>query len=66
MRASSGKQALELLAELALRARPVALVLSDQRMPNMSGVEMPAAAPVAVPGVRGDACAVPAFARAVG
>ena len=40
MRASSGRQALELLAELALRARPVALVLSDQRMPNMSGVEM--------------------------
>ncbi|HWD76022.1 MAG TPA: FAD-dependent oxidoreductase [Solirubrobacteraceae bacterium] len=40
MRASSGKQALGLLAEVALRARPVALVLSDQRMPNMSGVEM--------------------------
>ena len=40
MRASSGQQALEILAQLALRARPVALVLSDQRMPNMSGVEM--------------------------
>lgn len=40
MRASSGEQALEILAELALRARPVALVLSDQRMPGMSGVQM--------------------------
>ncbi len=40
MRASSGAQALEVLAELALRARPVALVLSDQRMPGMSGVQM--------------------------
>ena len=40
MRASSGEQALEVLAELALRSRPVAMVLSDQRMPGMSGVEM--------------------------
>ena len=40
MRASSGEQALEVLAALALRARPVALVLSDQRMPSMSGVQM--------------------------
>ncbi len=40
MRASSGEQALEVLAELALRARPVALVLSDQRMPGLTGVQM--------------------------
>jgi thioredoxin reductase (NADPH) len=40
IRAASGEQALEVLAELALRARPVALIVSDQRMPNMSGVEM--------------------------
>jgi thioredoxin reductase (NADPH) len=40
MRAESGAQALEILAELALRVRPVALVLSDQRMPGMSGVQM--------------------------
>jgi thioredoxin reductase (NADPH) len=40
IRASSGQQALEVLAELALRARPVAVIVSDQRMPNMSGVEM--------------------------
>ncbi len=40
IRTSSGAQALEVLAELALRARPVALVVSDQKMPEMSGVEM--------------------------
>jgi thioredoxin reductase (NADPH) len=40
MRASSGAQALEVLAELALRARPVALIASDQRMPEMTGIEM--------------------------
>jgi thioredoxin reductase (NADPH) len=40
MRASSGEQALEVLAELALRAGPVAMVLSDQRMPGMTGVQL--------------------------
>ena len=40
VRAESGAQALEVLAELALRARPVALIATDQRMPGMSGVEM--------------------------
>ena len=40
IKATSGQEALEVLAELALRARPVALVLSDQRMPGMSGIEM--------------------------
>jgi thioredoxin reductase (NADPH) len=44
MRASSGAQALEVLAGLALRARPVALIASDQRMPDMSGTEMLVAA----------------------
>jgi thioredoxin reductase (NADPH) len=34
IRAGSGAQALEVLAELALRARPVALIVSDQRMPR--------------------------------
>src|SRR4051812_10667425 len=38
--ATSGDQALELLATLALRADPVALVLSDQRMPRMTGTEL--------------------------
>ncbi len=40
IRATSGAQALEVLAELALRARPVALIATDQRMPEMTGVEM--------------------------
>jgi thioredoxin reductase (NADPH) len=38
--ATSGEEALQLLAELALRDRPVALVASDQRMPRMTGIEV--------------------------
>ena len=38
--ATSGVQALEVLTELALRDRPVALVASDQRMPGMTGIEV--------------------------
>jgi len=38
--ASSAAQALSLLAELTLRDRSVALVASDQRMPEMTGIEM--------------------------
>ena len=33
-RATSGSDALALLAELALRDRPVALIVADQRMPG--------------------------------
>ncbi len=40
IKASSGAQALEVLAELALRARPVAAIVSDQRMPAMTGVQL--------------------------
>ena len=40
MRATSGPEALAMLAELALRDRAVALVVSDQRMPQMTGIEM--------------------------
>jgi thioredoxin reductase (NADPH) len=40
IRATSGAQALEVLAELALRVRPVALIATDQRMPEMTGIEM--------------------------
>ena len=40
VRASSGDEALEVLAELALRDRPVALVAIDQRMPRMTGIEV--------------------------
>ena len=45
VRASSGDEALEVLAELALRDRPVALVAVDQRMPRMTGIEMLAERP---------------------
>lgn len=40
VRASSGAQALEVVARLALRGEPVALIASDQRMPGMTGIEM--------------------------
>src|SRR5271165_3945183 len=38
MRASSGSAALSTLRELKARNNPVALLLADQRMPNMNGV----------------------------
>ncbi len=40
VRAESGDEALGVLAELALRSRPVALLVSDQRMPGMTGIEL--------------------------
>lgn len=40
VRSSSGAEALEVLKELALRDRPVAMVVTDQRMPGMTGIEM--------------------------
>jgi len=39
MRADSGRAALGVLEELKRRGDPVALLLADQRMPEMSGVE---------------------------
>ena len=39
LRAESGTAALQLLERLRLRGDPVALLLSDQRMPEMTGVE---------------------------
>ena len=39
VRADSGPSALEALREIALRGERVALLLADQRMPRMSGVE---------------------------
>jgi thioredoxin reductase (NADPH) len=39
MRAASGQAALDTLAQLKKREEPVALLLSDQRMPGMSGVD---------------------------
>ena len=40
MSATSGAAALGMMHELALRDRSVALVVSDQRMPEMTGIEM--------------------------
>ena len=40
VRATSGPQALEVVAKLALKGEPVALIASDQRMPEMTGIEM--------------------------
>jgi thioredoxin reductase (NADPH) len=39
VRATSGEEALAALRRLALRARSVALIASDQRMPVMTGIE---------------------------
>lgn len=39
VRADSGSAALDVLKQLQLRSEPVALLLADQRMPGMSGVE---------------------------
>jgi thioredoxin reductase (NADPH) len=38
LRATAGREALDILADLALRDRPVAAVVSDQRMPAMTGI----------------------------
>jgi thioredoxin reductase (NADPH) len=40
VRATSGAEALGVLAELSLRDRAVALIATDQRMPEMTGIEM--------------------------
>jgi thioredoxin reductase (NADPH) len=40
VRATSGAQALDVLTRLALRNQPVALVAADQRMPEMTGIEL--------------------------
>lgn len=40
MKADSGAEGLAAATELAARNRPLALVLADQRMPGMSGIEL--------------------------
>src|SRR5208282_4799127 len=40
MRAAGGQAALDTLAQLKSRDEPVALIISDQRMPGMTGVEL--------------------------
>jgi len=40
VRATSGSEALTVLDELATRDQPVALIVSDHRMPEMTGIEL--------------------------
>ncbi|RYC10597.1 FAD-dependent oxidoreductase [Nocardioides zhouii] len=40
LRATSGSEALEILADQLLKDRPIAAVVSDQRMPGMSGIDV--------------------------
>jgi thioredoxin reductase (NADPH) len=40
VRATSGSEALAVLTKLALRDQPVALIATDQRMPQMTGIQM--------------------------
>jgi thioredoxin reductase (NADPH) len=50
--ARSGSQALAVLATLALRDDPVALIAADQRMPHMTGIEMLEQARTHAPGAK--------------
>ena len=40
MRAASGQAALDTLTQIKAKEEPVALIVSDQRMPGMTGVEL--------------------------
>src|SRR6516162_11672949 len=52
VRAASGPEALSVLARLALRDDPVALIAADQRMPGMTGIEMLGQARAHSPGTK--------------
>src|SRR6516165_12715240 len=52
MRAASGPEALTVLSRLALRDQPVALIVADQRMPQMTGIEMLKQARNCAPGAK--------------
>jgi thioredoxin reductase (NADPH) len=52
VRATSGPGALDVLSKLALRDQPVALIVADQRMPQMTGIEMLEQARTHVPGAK--------------
>src|SRR5918997_6918206 len=52
VRATSGEQALSVLTRLALRNQPVALIAADQRMPQMTGIELMAASRTHAPGAK--------------
>jgi thioredoxin reductase (NADPH) len=40
LRATSGREALDIMSDLVLKDRPVAAVVTDQRMPSMTGIEV--------------------------
>jgi thioredoxin reductase (NADPH) len=52
VRATSGPDALAILARLALRDEPVALIAADQRMPRMTGIELLSEARAHAPGAK--------------
>jgi thioredoxin reductase (NADPH) len=52
VRATSGREGLEVLSKLALRGHAVAMIASDQRMPEMTGIEMLAEARTQAPGAK--------------
>ncbi len=52
VRATSGAEALAVLAQLVLRDQPVALIAADQRMPQMTGIEMLERAKMHAPGAK--------------
>ena len=52
VRATSGPEALAVLARLVLRDQPVALIVADQRMPQMTGIEMLKKARTHAPGAK--------------
>lgn len=52
MRAASGPEALTVLPRLALRDQPVAMIVADQRMPEMTGIEMLKQARNCTPGAK--------------
>jgi thioredoxin reductase (NADPH) len=52
VRATSGAEALVLLTRLALRDQPVALIAADQRMPQMTGIELLGQARTHAPGAK--------------
>ena len=52
VRATSGAEALAVLAELVLRDQAVALIAADQRMPQMTGIEMLERARTHTPGAK--------------
>src|SRR5215203_782279 len=52
VRASSGREALDVLTKLTLRDELLALIAADQRMPEMTGIEMLQQAQAHAPGAK--------------